>query len=947
MQALDELVSRWRENPDPEATLALCAHLGTSPRSALLREVGASAETWHRDNAHVMLSVGRMYLDAGLFAEAQTVLVQASRLEATNPEPYRYLGEVLLRRGDAIRCEKVLARCIGLGTRDQDAKLWHERAVVYSGLQKRHGLKAVADEVARTVPLEASIPAPAMSPREASRRETRRSRPPAARPARARRSSPPGPRRRALAGAAAAPGATARQPTLMMGDPELLSAELSAMEERATIANEEPPSSQVQPQPRGELAREAAAAFGRAGPPPLFPQQKAEPEGYEEDDDDSDRKITLSDQPVPAIPHLPASDPAPTAEAPSPLADDDGGEVSAEQVLLVLAQVGLFETQSAVAPAWEAPPRPRPRRIWALGGAVAIALAASFGGLRYVREVQARNQALAQEIGLQVREMLDSASPAELARSEQSLERLFELDSRSREAARLWLENRSEHLLVNGTAREGIEAAIQRARAVGVPEQELAFGMLASALASDDLPAAGRLIQQWNDRAKDDGLFHLMAATVLERAGNAEALDHYGRATRLLPENKLAHALRAHLALLILPADEVHDAVEPALTRLQGSPAADLLVALRAASTPGQEPAKPLSDVARAQLPAPLRATALALDALTASSAPGQDEAANRLFDEAMQASHTPAVSAWIGLRALDSGRVELARKAALAAMKLSALHSSSQALAARIAIAEGRLSSAQEALRGLPPSAAEVLVVEAISAYERLEPDAVVELLANQPENGPVLAALRAAPSITAGSSSIKLAALQQYASQADSWGKVIAIDAALDGGDLEFAREQLSGLSAQSAPVALRLSRLLRYEGKVAEGLEALGPALAEGGGGDRRAAEAVLALVGARRVASAAQLLDGGEVSDELSPWLRALVAAAQGGQKSARRALAGLALPSRRQPLIHQVVALHALAAASEPRARGYYKKLARVHAGHPDVLGAGRLLGLLP
>jgi len=82
MHALDELVARWRKNPDSESTLALCAHLGRSPQSELMREVGNTAEAWHRENASVMLSVGRMYLDAGLFAEAQAAsfVVNAMRL---------------------------------------------------------------------------------------------------------------------------------------------------------------------------------------------------------------------------------------------------------------------------------------------------------------------------------------------------------------------------------------------------------------------------------------------------------------------------------------------------------------------------------------------------------------------------------------------------------------------------------------------------------------------------------------------------------------------------------------------------------------------------------------------------------------------------------------------------------------------------------------------------
>ena len=118
MQALDELVARWRKNPDPESTLALCAHLGTSHEAELIREVANAAEAWHRDNHTVMLSVGRMYLDAGLLAEAQAALVQAGKVEPNDPEAYRYLGEVLLRRGDAIRAEKTFARAIHMGDTD-------------------------------------------------------------------------------------------------------------------------------------------------------------------------------------------------------------------------------------------------------------------------------------------------------------------------------------------------------------------------------------------------------------------------------------------------------------------------------------------------------------------------------------------------------------------------------------------------------------------------------------------------------------------------------------------------------------------------------------------------------------------------------------------------------------------------------------------------------------
>jgi len=163
MSALDELLRHWRSNPDADATIALCSFLGTSSREELIREVAASAETWHPEDGKVMLAVGRMFLDAGLLSEAQGALVASSKASGRDGKPFRYLGEVLLRRGDAVRAEKVLARALQFSPNDPEAGLWHDRSVVYSALQTRIGVEAVAAEVLRAMPKQNSIPAPTMA----------------------------------------------------------------------------------------------------------------------------------------------------------------------------------------------------------------------------------------------------------------------------------------------------------------------------------------------------------------------------------------------------------------------------------------------------------------------------------------------------------------------------------------------------------------------------------------------------------------------------------------------------------------------------------------------------------------------------------------------------------------------------------------------------------------
>ncbi|HEY6077487.1 MAG TPA: hypothetical protein VIW29_01710, partial [Polyangiaceae bacterium] len=163
MRALEELLNSWRSNPDADATIAVCSFLGGSKQDELIREVGASAETWHSGDPAVMLAVGRMYLDANMLQEAQTSLVAAGKADARDPRAFRFLGEVLLRRGDALRADKVLTRALQLGASSDDVELWHERAVLYSALQKRVGAEAVAAEVARSMPRQASVPPPSGS----------------------------------------------------------------------------------------------------------------------------------------------------------------------------------------------------------------------------------------------------------------------------------------------------------------------------------------------------------------------------------------------------------------------------------------------------------------------------------------------------------------------------------------------------------------------------------------------------------------------------------------------------------------------------------------------------------------------------------------------------------------------------------------------------------------
>jgi tetratricopeptide (TPR) repeat protein len=1055
MQALDELVARWRKNPDPESTLALCAHLGTSPELELIHEVASLAETWHKGNHPVMLSVGRMYLDAGLLAEAQAALMQAGRLAPTDAEAYRHLGEVLLRRGDAIRSEKTFARAIQLGDDRADTNLWHERAVLFVALQKRQGLTAVADEVARTVPHQPSIPPPTLSPfargedenASGTARSVRRSRPPlaASRSGGRRRSSvaPPGRRRGSTPPpASAAPGGkSAPLDTLLMGGsprpapphggpPEPLprrqgtgsrkhegtpthrakagpgtpaSTRSDGRAAKADPAMAPTTSASRRRPPLSELLRDSTngSAFDPEAAMKTHPDR--EPPGDPFSGTFSEALGAALAPPVteglasaaaprpspapvaaaPAVtalataapfpaPVASASPPAPRPAAsrpqslrvmtpaqphaePPPLDRHSEAELdpTPEVVLSTLAQVGLYERESPVVPAWEAAPRISPRRLLIAGGALLFAACVGLGGYHYAARQQNERLARAQEIGMRIASALDSGSRAQLRGSDADFTVLFELDSRGREPALLWLENRVLYALLGDEPVSGIESAMQRARAVGVEESLLVFGHLASALAAGDLPGAGATIARWDARAKDDALYQLLAGVVFERAGNPEALDRYVAATRLQPDLKLAHAFAARLALLQQGPSAAKNVVEVARSRLGPGLASDVISGLEWATAPFTDapgPALPPLD-ALGDLSPMMQETASAVMAVKAQRE-GRTLDSKAAFERAIGPASTPALAAWVGYQALDAGDVETARRAALKAVQLSVLHKNSQALAARIALAEGRLGAAREAVSGVDPSSRDAILIEAISAYENLQGPQAARLIASLPPDPavlPTLEALVGSDRVISGAVRPKDERLVQLSNEQKLWGSIVAVDLALDSGRLAVA-ESIATMRAWDPKVpayAARLIRLRRYQGQGAAALELASmlsdPKLAT----PRSVTEVVLAFIdGGRPTAAENARSTLNAAAGGLGPWLEAIVEVANGRQPNAAKRIASLPLPEKSRPALEQLVALRALAAIKDRRGRAYYVKLEPRFKGQPDLITSGKQLGII-
>jgi hypothetical protein len=210
-------------------------------------------------------------------------------------------------------------------------------------------------------------------------------------------------------------------------------------------------------------------------------------------------------------------------------------------------------------------------------------------------------------------------------------------------------------------------------------------------------------------------------------------------------------------------------------------------------------------------------------------------------------------------------------------------------------------------------------------------------------------LVALANAPSIALGKKYPNAEAISQWAVSNVVFGDVVALDALLDKGQLEEAEQLLGTLGRRgSSPVIhLRRSRLLRYQDKAQEAVATVDAALREGAPTQRALVEAVYALLAADNTASARELLTRyASVLGASAEWLKALVDFASNNPRRAKASVAGLEAPPAEAPLLQRVLAARTLAAVGDRRAKGEIAPLLRTFSRNPDVVLAGKAVGLV-
>src|SRR5690606_26974281 len=180
---------------------------------------------------------------------------------------------------------------------------------------------------------------------------------------------------------------------------------------------------------------------------------------------------------------------------------NDAAEVSAEQVLDHRALVGAYGKGGGAPPAWERAPKEKSRGVWTCAVLAFWVGVGGSGRFAYSQKLRSQRVAQAETRTAEVGSMLHGGKLSDLVASDEKLNAVLELDSRNQKAGRLWLENRVLNSLMSPGEVTGIDAAIHRARTLELPEEQLAFGQVASFMAEGDLAGAAALLSRWDKRA--------------------------------------------------------------------------------------------------------------------------------------------------------------------------------------------------------------------------------------------------------------------------------------------------------------------------------------------------------------------------------------------------------------------------------------------------------------
>jgi hypothetical protein len=687
----------------------------------------------------------------------------------------------------------------------------------------------------------------------------------------------------------------------------------------------------VAPKPSARPPAPPPASSRPPGPPPPVPQR-----------------------PPPPMPAQPLGDAAYRGSQPGRIPE-------ARDVLDALAIAGVFEPEAAQrspldwARANAAPPRKKSYAF--VVTLIVLLVGAGSGVFFYVRDRRAKDHARAEAMLAKVDADLRSSDPRVLEPSEKTIGEVFELESRSPHAALTWLRERAMVGLLRGGENIAFEGPIARAKEVGVPESDIAFAYVASFLFQSDTVGAAAVMPKWDAVAGKDAHYQLLSGAALERAGDGRAIERYIAATRLDPSLVLAEVL---LARYVAIDGDPSKAMELAKLFQSKYPPAHRGERARrprvgAKPAPGSGCPQRGQGDPRPRRRAPPRSQVRALRAERARGAVEPHARQGQSGALARSASGRWARGRVVARRdrSRDGRRGRRAQSRSARRVVLRCLptraHIGGAGRIARIPPRRGPKSHR----RARPALGRRRARAGAAVAYERLDADGLgraLEGLTPEAKQLPFTRPILSAPALLLGTEQPSADKLSQMFVVDAPWADVLAMDSALDVGDLAVSDKIAAawGENDTRPHHAIRLARHARYRGKLDEA-EKWSKLALTGSITARSVIERVFLLVEKKDYKAVEPMLaQYSSVLGKQTKWASAYALASSGRVEAARAKVATEDPPPDLAPLPMRLLAGATYGKLKDHNAGfKYIKALAKAGFTNPDVANASENVGLPP
>jgi tetratricopeptide (TPR) repeat protein len=820
---LDERLLRFRNRPDEEDASGLAEALLDARRSAEAMEVLDAAMAGAADDPHLLLLTGRAWLGEGDLLRAQQVLLRAARGLPQSAAPLRWLGEVLLKRGDPDRAEKVLGKAVQLAPGDAHVAKLRERAGRLARVAASAGDEP-ASPPAPEVPAAPPKPAvPAAPPKRAV---------PAAPPKPAVPAPPPKPAvpvRPAAGGRPSAPTpavpppATPRAP--VVPDFELDEDEATRVADGVGSPSdfadfETDDSTVVASDISAELAQATRAQDAPAPAPPASPPKPPRPpppvlqDPPPEDSQPDAAWTSAADEPT-AFGDLDelrstGAPPAPAPAPPSPAPPHGGDE--ADRVVEVAAQRGLLEADDGTPLEWASRKesrRPGTRVGWTMLALWVLVMGLAVGGYYgYEHWVEQRAGDAARAIAEAERLVLAGDHP-QLVAAEAQLRRARDMDPQNARGPAVLLGLQMQRALEDGAFEPGsLRPAVARAERLGVAEAEVEAARAVLAVAGGDPEQARDAVHALRDAHADDAMLQYVAGRLLVRLGDHEqgiaALD---RALEVEPGLNAARIALAETYADTAQPELAKDAASKVVERSGEHLRARLWLAFLAAGSDDAAAAgSTLDELAPgAQEGAVTDRVLLHLARSRVLERQGDlDRAAEAVGQAADAGATAPGLLARVADRAASLGRLGLAQQAASLAVQGAPSHAAHRKRLAGILVMRRDGVGALRALSPLSEDDPDVLALSARAALLvgveetlRMASEKLGEHLERDADASPVLAALHLRTRLALGENGRLWAEARRLLRRApeEREAMLVVADVALASRNPEAALEALEG--------------------------------------------------------------------------------------------------------------------------------------------------------